>query len=343
MVFHEDEYATLDMRQCLNNFIDYMEVERAASVNTLSSYRRDIEQLISFLESREGESCEGDSPKSIRDIRESDISGFAGVIYENSSKTTVARKISSIKSFFKFLIKKGYIEKNPIAAMPIPKVDKRLPTVLTVDEAKVLMETPRPKAKTSKALKSKSKKALKSKAFRLRELVRDRVVLEILYSSGLRVSELTGLRIKDLDINEATLRVLGKGGKRRIVPIGTPALEALKVYMALECEGAAYPTYPTYDDMLLKGRAKGGAISVRTVQRIIKKYSESSSISKTPTPHSLRHSFATHLLEGGVDLRMIQELLGHASLSTTQRYTSVSMKRLLDVYDTSHPRSGSNG
>ena len=320
MVLHKGDDKsckdTLDIASCLERFMEYMSVERAASPNTLSNYRRDIEQLIASLKM-------GDEV-GVKDLREAHISAFAGVIYRSSSKATVARKISAVKSFFKFLLKKGYIDKNPVAGMPLPKAEKRLPTVLTVDEAAALMG-------------SSEKAASKPKASNLRELVRDRVVLEVLYSSGLRVSELTALRLRDIDIDQATLRVLGKGNKTRIVPIGGPALEAVKVYMALEHKGVGLGHG---GEVLLKGRAPGDGLSVRTVQRILKRYTAKSAISKTPTPHSLRHSFATHLLEGGVDLRVIQELLGHASLSTTQRYTSVSLERLMKVYDMAHPRSG---
>lgn len=331
MVSSEMEKETLDIGCCLERFMEYMSVERAASGSTLSNYRRDIDQLISFLGSRED--------VALKDLRETHISAFVGAIFESSSKTTVARKISAIKSFFKFLLKKGYIEKNPVAAMPVPKAEKRLPTVLTVDEATALIDASNGEATAlvdspKTANPATSKKSGKVSPSNLHDLVRDRVVLEILYSSGLRVSELTGLKFKDVDIKQATLRVLGKGRKTRIVPIGEPALEAVKVYVELERGGAEG------DEYLLKGRAKDNALSVRTVQRIIKKYTSASGISKAPTPHSLRHSFATHLLEGGVDLRVIQELLGHASLSTTQRYTSVSMERLMKVYDMAHPRAG---
>jgi integrase/recombinase XerC len=210
---------------------------------------------------------------------------------------------------------------NPAKNVSTPKVEKTLPTTLTVDEAFRLMESP--KTFSGKSLKGSNEKDL-----------RDQAILELLYSSGLRVSELVGLNWNQLDQDLGIVRVLGKGRKERIVPVGIKAVEALKAY--LEERGKVEGGDPLFINPM------GGRLTARSVGRVIKKYSRYSGIYRKISPHSLRHTFATHLLDSGADIREIQEMLGHSSLSTTQRYTHLSMGRLMEVYDKAHPRSFRN-
>jgi integrase/recombinase XerC len=210
------------------------------------------------------------------------------------------------------------IPSNPAKSVSTPKVEKTLPTSLTVDEAFRLMESP-------KSVSEKSSEGSKEKG------LRDRAILELLYSSGLRVSELVGLNSNQLDLDLGIVRVMGKGRKERIVPVGGKAIEVLKAY--LEERGMLNGEEPIFVNFL------GGRLTARSVGRLIKKYTRHSGIFRKVSPHSLRHTFATHLLDAGADIREIQEMLGHSSLSTTQRYTHISMGKLMEVYDKAHPRS----
>jgi len=301
-------------------FLDYLEAEKNASIHTRLAYERDLREFTRFLEDSRALSSGG----VVTGVKESDITAFAANLHGTRKKATIARKVSSIKSFFAFLLRKEIITKNPSALVTRPKVEKRLPTVLTVEEAKSLVEAPQ---------------GNRGKKINAGEILRDRAILEVLYSSGVRVSELTGINLRDVDFSEGTIRVLGKGGKPRIALLGSFAIDALKRYLSFARRGthakheSALPEEP-----LFFGRGNR-RITQRTVQRLVRKYTLASGINKTPTPHSLRHTFATHLLDRGVDLRTIQELLGHANLSTTQRYTSVSMERLMSAYDKAHPRA----
>lgn len=249
------------------------------------------------------------------------IRKYMSFLHRKNKKSSIARKISTLRSFFKYLIREQVIPSNPAKSVSSPKVEKTLPTTLTVDEAFRLMDSPKniPKA-SSEASKQNS--------------VRDRAILELLYSSGLRVSELVGLNLNQLDSDLGIVRVMGKGRKERIVPVGVKAIDALKAY--LEERGER-----TRDDPVFVN-SSGARLTARTVGRLIKKYTRHSGIFRKVSPHSLRHTFATHLLDAGADIREIQEMLGHSSLSTTQRYTHVSMGKLMEVYDKAHPRSFKN-
>jgi integrase/recombinase XerC len=219
------------------------------------------------------------------------------------------------------LVKEQVVPFNPAKGVSTPKVEKTLPTTLTVDEAFRLMESPN--RVSEKPLGGSKEKGL-----------RDRAILELLYSSGLRVSELVGLNSNQLDLDLGIVRVMGKGRKERIVPVGVKAIEATKSY--LEERGMVRGDGPIFVNSL------GGRLTARSVGRLIKKYTRHSGIFRKVSPHSLRHTFATHLLDAGADIREIQEMLGHSSLSTTQRYTHVSMGKLMEVYDKAHPRSFKN-
>jgi integrase/recombinase XerC len=272
------------------------------------------------------------------------IRKYLSFLHRKNKKSSIARKISTLRSFFKYLIREQVISSNPAKSVSTPKIEKTLPITLSVDEAFRLMESP-------KNLSEKSSEGSKEK------VLRDRAILELLYSSGLRVSELVGLNSNQLDMDLGIVRVMGKGRKERIVPVGVKAIEVLKAYLEERgmLKGLPSGQKPLWGGARPGGRASspegeepifvnslGGRLTARSVGRLVKKYSRHSGIFRKVSPHSLRHTFATHLLDAGADIREIQEMLGHSSLSTTQRYTHVSMGKLMEVYDKAHPRSFKN-
>ncbi|MBW7956847.1 MAG: tyrosine recombinase XerC [Deltaproteobacteria bacterium] len=295
------------LKRLIEDFGSYLAVERNSSPNTRLGYMRDLEQFRSFLAENRGL---GEDPDISR-IDEAAVISFVYSLHGGRKKVSIARKLSSIRSFFRYLRRKGLAARNPAENVPTPKTEKYLPAVLTVEEASALVESP--------ATEDGRKTAR-----------RDLAILELLYSSGIRLSELTGLDLEDVDIEAGTMRVLGKGSKERIAYIGSKAREALMAY--LDERGMR-------KGPLFTGKGKSGRVSQRTVERLLKLYVFRSGIMKDPTPHSLRHSFATHLLDAGADLRSIQELLGHSKLSTTQRYTRVGIAALMEAYDKAHPRA----
>ena len=286
------------MQEHINRFIRYLEVERGVSAHTVRAYRKDLEEFSAYAAAK---------PENMDLI---DIRGFiAGQINKGLSKITVSRRLSSIRSFFKYLHREGYITANPAKLVSNPKIPKMLPRYLSVDDVFSLIERPEGIGFIT---------------------VRDRAILELLYSSGLRVSELSGLNVDDLTIRESLVKIRGKGKKERIVPVGSKAIGAVKSYLV--------------ERMLRKSRDKalflnrlGTRLTDRGVRRIVVKYARASAMTGHVGPHVLRHSFASHLLQGGADLRVIQELLGHASLSTTQKYTHLDITHLMDIYDKAHP------
>ncbi|MBI5588486.1 MAG: tyrosine recombinase XerC [Deltaproteobacteria bacterium] len=289
----------------IDEFITYLAVEKNSSAHTRLGYKRDLEQFRLFLKEEGAE-------YGIDRVTAADVIAFVYSLHGDHKKSSVARKISSIRSFFRFLVKKGYLSGSPAELVPTPRVDKYLPAVLTVDEARCLVEAP---GSTDGP-----------------EPLRDLAILETLYSSGIRVSELTGLTMRDVDLGAGTIRVAGKGGKERIAYLGKFAIGSIGAY--IKKRGGESPG----DAPLFTGKG-GKGVSQRTVQRLVKRYVRKSGINKNPTPHALRHSFATHLMDAGVDLRSIQEMLGHSKLSTTQRYTLVSVASLMETYDRAHPKA----
>jgi integrase/recombinase XerC len=245
------------------------------------------------------------------------IREYLGKLYHCYKRTTIARKLSTIRSFFHFLEQKGLIKGNPAADISTPKQGKYIPSHLPVDEMFRLLDGPD-----------------KEKPLGLRDLA----ILEALYSSGIRVSELSGLNESSMDFGQRLVRVVGKGNKERIVPIGKKALRVIEVYMEAT-DSLRKKSARDFVDMPLFLNYRGGRLTTRSIERIVKKYANRCGLMTEVTPHSLRHTFATHLLDGGADLRSVQELLGHVSLSTTQKYTHVSLDRLMKVYDKAHPRS----
>lgn len=291
------------MNELLESFIKHLSNERNYSEHTVKAYRGDLENFRDFLLKEE---------KEIEDADIATINAYVSTLYGKNSPSSVERKVSAIRSFFSYLVRKGLATQNPAKLVRTPKKEKHLPVFLSVDEVFNLVD-----------VKDSEKNPLR---------VRDRAVLELLYSSGLRVSELAGATLADLSMGEAIMRVRGKGNKERIVPVGSKALSALGEYLDIR-----ETLKPASDRIFLNSR--GGGITTRSLARIIKKYGLVSGISKNVSPHVLRHSFATHLLAGGADLRAIQEMLGHASLSTTQRYTHLSVERIMEVYDKTHPNA----
>jgi integrase/recombinase XerC len=304
----------------IQQFIRYLSLEKNASPHTCRCYRKDLEGFEDFLKSS-GMYLSASGGVEIEKADRMAIRKYMSSLHRKNRKSSIARKISTLRSFFKYLTREQVIVSNPAKSVSTPKVEKTLPTTLTVDEAFRLMESP-------KSIPEKSSEV--SKEIRLR----DRAILELLYSSGLRVSELVGLNLDHLNSDLGIVRVMGKGRKERIVPVGVKAIEALKAY--LEERGVSRGEDPIFINSF------GGRLTTRSVGRLTKKYTRHSGIFRKVSPHSLRHTFATHLLDAGADIREIQEMLGHSSLSTTQRYTHVSMGKLMEVYDKAHPRSFRN-
>ncbi len=304
-------------RGLIQQFIHYLSVEKNASPHTCRCYRRDLEAFDDFLKNSGIQLTPGGDVE-IEKVDRITIRKYLSFLHRKNKKSSIARKISSLRSFFKYLVREQLIPSNPAKTVSTPKVEKTLPTTLTVDEAFRLVESPQ-----SRSEKSSGRAEERG--------LRDRAILELLYSSGLRVSELVGLNSNQLDLDLGIVRVIGKGRKERIVPVGVKAIDALKAYV--EERGTLKGDEPIFIN------ASGGRLTARSVGRLIKKYTRHSSIFRRVSPHSLRHTFATHLLDAGADIREIQEMLGHSSLSTTQRYTHVSMGKLMEVYDKAHPRS----
>jgi integrase/recombinase XerC len=290
------------MQRYIDKFKGYLTVERNYSAHTVKNYAGDLVEFSKFLE---GASLEKIDYLTVRKY-------LAHLRSRNISKRSVARKLSSLRTFFRFLVRDGYIKNNPVSSISAPKLDKKLPIFL--DEQSVLKLLTSPDEKTFHG-------------------ARDRAVLETLYGAGIRVSELVGVDIEDVDFISGVIKVLGKGRKERLAPIGDKAVNAIREYMAFRNTGKET------DKKALFLNKTGKRLTDRGVRNIIDKYIKRLSIKERVSPHTLRHSFATHLLNRGADLRSVQELLGHKNLSTTQIYTHVTMERLKSVYDKAHPRA----
>ena len=292
------------MQQEIALFVQYLQTERNASPHTLEAYQRDLEQFAAFIREKV------DPGLTIHQLTHLHIRRYLAAIHLGVAKSTAGRKLAAIRALCRFLLRRGLIATNPAELVSSPKREKKLPFHLNIDEATTLVEAPREP-----------------------ELLpqRDRAILELLYSSGLRVSELTGLNVGGIDFAGGSVRVLGKGNKERIVPLGSKAAAALQNY--LESRGGPAAGAPLFTN------ARGGRLTRRSVGRIVDRYMRHLTTMKKASPHTLRHTFATHLLESGADLRAIQEMLGHASLSTTQKYTHLSIDKLLEVYDKAHPKA----
>ena len=304
------------MRNQIDQFIKYLTLEKGASEHTCRNYLNDLSHLEGFITASGlypiSQSGEVDVSRVDRDI----IRIYLRALFRSNKRSSIARKLASIRSFFQYLVREGIVSKNPAKGVATPKTEKYIPTTLTIDEMFRILDAP----DTSNPLG-----------------LRDRAILELLYSSGIRVGELTQLNCDDVDWELGIIKVLGKGKKERIVPIGSKAVEALKDFLRRRGlssgNGRGCPLFIN---------TRGGRLTDRSVRRIVEKYGKKCGLGKAIGPHALRHTFATHLLDAGADLRDIQELLGHVSLSTTQKYTHVSIDGLMDIYDKAHPRSWRN-
>jgi integrase/recombinase XerC len=296
------------MIKTIEIFTRWLDIEKGYSPHTVSGYKRDIQEFSSTLPQE----------SSVSDVTATDIRRFVVGLHGHNSGATVARKLSALRTFFRFALREKRISVDPVTSIAGPKVGQYIPVFLTVDETFALLDAP---------------------SSRDTYMLRDKAILEILYSTGMRVSELVTRDLPDLDFKEEMLTVRGKGNKERLVPVGAPAIEAVKSWLdqrlQLMEKRAGRGKAVEKEALFLNGR--GGRLSVRSVERMVKLYGERAGILQTVTPHALRHSFATHLLEMGADLRSVQELLGHASLSTTQKYTHLTLDHLADVYDKAHP------
>jgi integrase/recombinase XerC len=315
----------VDWITALAQFRDYLAVERNYSPRTVEQYLRDVGAFKKALDGRRG------APRAPERLDASDVRAHLATLFDVNEAATIGKKLSSVRAFFRFLAKRGVIDGNPARAIRGPKKKRGLPRALDVDDTFRLVEAPTATGRTSHRRLGAGEEA-RHAAFRLR----DRAMFEVLYGGGLRVSELAALDLDDLDRDRyGTLMVTvrrGKGGKSRAVPLGAPAGRALDEWLA------ARETLSRDRAALFINKA-GQRLTTRSIQRETQAWRIAAGITARATPHSLRHSFATHLLDGGVDLRSIQELLGHASLSSTQVYTKVSLDHLTRVYDGAHPRA----
>jgi integrase/recombinase XerC len=310
----------------VRQFLDYLKFEKHFSDYTVKSYGADLIQFGQYLCGDIGRGPDANGavplPDSSLDERQTrcdplTIREFLNYLYgQNYTKSTTARKLATLRSFYKFLIRRGVVSVNPLSTSRTPKQEKRLPKYLDLEQVQKLLEAPGDADLLS---------------------ARDKAMLEVLYSSGIRVSELVDLEMADLDLQEGVLRVRGKGRKDRLTPIGSQAIKALQRYFELRSSDNKSQGTHAHRVFLNK---HGEALSTRSVRRKLDKYLQSAGLDPGISPHTLRHSFATHLLNNGADLRSVQELLGHQSLSTTQIYTHLTTQRMKDVYDAAHPRAG---
>ncbi len=301
-----------ELAQQIAGFEAYLRTERRASPRTIEAYGRDLRELRAFAQKKT-------LTLDARRLGVPALRGWLASIFEGRSPQTLARKTASLRAFYRFLLKRGVVRESPAAALRTPRTKRPLPTFLTVEDAFRVMDAPAADGRGQEPLR-----------------LRDAAMLELLYGAGVRVSELAGLTLAQTDLASRTARVLGKGNKERLVPLGAQCLAALHAYLAVRPRLRHPRTQRQAPDALFLGR-HGTHLTVRQVQNLVREWGTKGAGRTDLHPHALRHTCATHLLDAGADLRGIQELLGHASLSTTQRYTHVSIDQLMAVYDRAHP------
>ncbi|MEQ8180390.1 MAG: tyrosine recombinase XerC [Smithellaceae bacterium] len=305
------------MNDQIRDYQTYLTSERNVSEHTRMAYIKDVEEYAEFLQKNNFI----DNIDGILNVAADTVRAYLGYLFRRKvKKVTVNRKISSLRSFYKFLIRSGKTKNNPAGMIQSSKTEKYMPNFLSVDEMFELLQ----------AWNDTSTAGL-----------RNRAMLELFYSSGLRLGELAGLNVMDLDFDQALVKVRGKGRKERIVPVGAPARQALQEYLAKTKEVRKKNSEDVFNSPLFLN-LRGARITARSIARIVDEATKKSKIGRKISPHALRHTFATHLLNAGADLRSIQELLGHESLSTTQKYTAVNINRMMEIYDKAHPRAGKN-
>ncbi len=301
------------MQEVFNKYVNYLEVERNVSPYTVRNYKNDLLNFFQFLKTKEIGSLRDVDKPVLRDY-------LSHLIEQGLVKASIARKLSAIRSFYRYLLREGMVPTSPVATTSSPKLDRRLPSFLTIEQVVKLLEAP--DLATPQGL-------------------RDRALLELLYASGLRVSELVSLNLEQVNLDTNEIRVRGKGDKERVVLIGKPAAEALSTYLS-QGRPKLFGAKIRMTNALFINRY-GERLIERGVQKILEKYTNIAGIDKRVHPHLLRHTFATHLLDGGADLRVVQELLGHADLSSTQIYTHVTISQARKVYLAAHPRAQEKG
>ena len=301
------------MRQVIGNFLNYLTVEKGFPPNTIAAYRNDLNQLAGFIE--EEAAKRGSIPPWASFDRQSMLSYLLDLRQRNYAATTIARKVAAVRSFFKFMVAEGLIKANPIQDVRSPKIGRSLPKPISFSQVRRLIEQP---GKLSTP-----------------EAKRDRAMLELLYASGMRVSELVSLNLGDVDLEGGYVRCLGKGNKERVIPIYEQAVLAVKEYI----EETRPQLMRNDDEKALFLNPRGERLTRQGFWQKLKGYAKSANLESEVTPHTLRHSFATHMLSGGADLRSVQELLGHANISTTQVYTHLTTEHIRRTYEQSHPRA----
>ncbi|NOY68695.1 MAG: tyrosine recombinase XerC [Deltaproteobacteria bacterium] len=306
----------------IDSFVDYLSVEKGYSSNTCRAYTRDLQDFLSYFAANRAlvdPAAEGEADTDAADVEAISvlvIRSYLGFLYKQKlTRTTISRKLSSIRSLFNYLEKYGVISTNPAASVLTPKQEKTIPVYLTVDDVFRLIESVPVDTVSGK---------------------RNRAIIETLYSTGVRVSELVGMDVEDIDFSGRMIRVMGKGAKERIVPVGRYAIESIRTYRDALGEIKKPPPDIWKGPLFLN--LFGSRLTDRSVGRIINEAARAANLATPISPHALRHTFATHLLDAGLDLRVVQELLGHSQLSTTQKYTHVSIDHLMAAYDGAHPR-----
>jgi len=339
------------MKQAIESYLEYLVSVKNSSPHTISNYGKDLRQFVAFL------TPPGATLPALNAITHGIIREFVAHLHDQGlEKSSIARKLAALRSFFKYCVREGMLKESPARLVPKPKLPKRIPSILSAEEMNAFLNhlaemggsLPGGKSNGKRKWPAGSALALRGgPKFREEGLLlrRDRALLELLYAAGLRVSELTGLDLVDIEQKERVLRVTGKGNKERIVPYGNKAQEALDKYwplreqLLLQTSGGYASRRATPHSEAVFLNYAGRRLTQRSVGRIVKKYVRLVNMNWDLHPHSLRHAFATHLLADGADLRAIQELLGHQSLSTTQKYTHASIRQLMDIYDKSHPHA----
>jgi integrase/recombinase XerC len=305
------------MDDLIERYIQYLKYERNASPHTVRNYRSDLVQFQDFLAGKDK-----DTVVDVKAVNALRIRAFLSYLFQmQEQKSSIARKLAAIRAFFKFLARERVIAESPAAGVSTPKLEKKLPRIMTEEEINTFLDRVAEAAKGGEPA-----------------ILRDRAILELLYASGLRVSELAGLDLRNVNFGDAFVLVRGKGDKERIVPFGSKAKGAMEAYLPAR-ERLLHETRTGCSALFLN--VYGQRLTTRSVDRILKRYvrTYSAEVNVKVSPHSLRHAFASHLLAEGADLRAIQEMLGHKSLATTQRYTQVSIKQLMEVYDRTHPKA----
>jgi integrase/recombinase XerC len=303
------------MRGWIDSFIEALSAEKGFSPNTCLAYRNDLEQFLAYLRASASGLLRRRKKVDVRDVDDIVIRSYLGFLYNKNQKSTIARKLSALRSFFRFLVKRGVMSTNPAETVLTPKRGRPVPNYLPVDDMFRLLDG------------VKGESVLAS---------RNRAILETLYSTGVRVAELAGMDVGDVDFHSGFVRVIGKGNKERLAPVGKKALACIRAYLDKRVQ-ATKSGIQGSEPLFLNSRR--GRLSTRSIARLLEQVVRQLGLLRPISPHGLRHTFATHMLDAGADLRVVQELLGHASLTTTQRYTHVSIDRLMEVYDKAHPRA----